>query len=51
MAVAQTTRKHGIRAATYCPWKSKYGGAALFELKRLRELETGSAKLKRMYMD
>ena len=25
--VAQLTRKHGISAATYYHWKSKYGGA------------------------
>ena len=39
VAVAQITRKHGISAATYYHWKSKYGGAAVSELKRLRELE------------
>jgi transposase-like protein len=26
VAVAQLTRKHGISAATYYHWKSKYGG-------------------------
>ena len=45
------TRKHGISAATYYHWKSKYGGAAVSELKRLRELEAENAKLKRMYAD
>ena len=49
VAVAQLTRKHGISAATYYHWKSKYGGAAVSELKRLRELEAENAKLKRMY--
>ena len=39
VAVAQITRKHGISAATYYHWKSKYGGAGVSELKRLRELE------------
>ena len=48
---AQITRKHGISAATYYHWKSKYGGAAVSELKRLRELEAENAKLKRMYAD
>ena len=28
VAVAELTRKHGISAATYFNWKSKYGGAA-----------------------
>ena len=51
VTVAQITRKHGISAATYYHWKSKYGGAAVSELKRLRELEGENAKLKRMYAD
>jgi putative transposase len=49
--VAQITRKHGISAATYYHWKSKYSGAAVSERKRLRELEGENAKLKRMYAD
>jgi len=46
--VAQLTRKHGISAATYYHWKSKYAGAGVAELKRLPELEAENAKLKRM---
>ena len=51
LAVAQLARKHGISAATYYHWKSKYAGAGVSELKRLRELEAENAKLKRMYAD
>lgn len=51
LPVAQLARKHGISAATYYHWKSKYGGASVAELKRLRELEAENAKLKRMYAD
>ena len=51
LAVAQLTRKHGISAATYYHWKSKYGGASVAELRRLRELEAENAKLKRMYAE
>ncbi len=51
LAVAQLVRKHGISAATYYHWKSKYAGAGVPELKRLRELEAENAKLKRMYAD
>jgi putative transposase len=36
--VAQILRKHGISQATYYVWKSKYGGASVAELKRLKEL-------------
>jgi putative transposase len=50
-AVAQLARKHGISAATYYRWKSKYAGAGVPELRRLRELEAENAKLKRMYAD
>lgn len=49
--VAQILRKHGISHATYYNWKSKYGGAGITELRRLKELETENAKLKRMYAD
>lgn len=49
--VAQIMRKHGISQATYYNWKSKYGGASVAELKRLKELEAENAKLKRMYAD
>ncbi len=49
--VAQILRKYGISQATYYSWKSKYGGASVAELKRLKELELENAKLKRMYAD
>ena len=51
LPVAQLARKHGISAATYYHWKSKYAGAGVAELKRLRELEAENSKLKRMYAD
>ena len=51
VSVAQLARKHRISAATYYHWKSKYAGAGVPELKRLRELEAENAKLKRMYAD
>ena len=51
LAVAQLARKYGISAATYYHWKTKYAGAGVPELKRLRELEAENAKLKRMYAD
>jgi len=47
LPVAQLARKHGISAATYYHWKSKYAGAGVAELKRLRELEAENSKLKR----
>jgi putative transposase len=51
VAVTRLTRKCGISAATYYHWKSKYAGAGVPDLERLRELEAENAKLKRMYAD
>lgn len=44
-------RKYGVSRATFFKWRSKYGGATVNDVKRLRELETENAKLKRMYAD
>ena len=49
MPVKEVLRQHGISAPTYYKWKSKYGGLEVSELRRIRELETENAKLKRMY--
>ena len=51
MPVAELLRKHGISKATFFKWRSKYGGASVSDVKRLRELEAENAKLKRMYAD
>ena len=51
MKVQDVCRKHGISPATYYSWKSKYGGLDASELKRIKELETENAELKRMYAD
>ena len=49
--VADLLRKHGVSNATFVKWRSKYGGASVSDVKRLRELEAENAKLKRMYAD
>lgn len=49
MAVAEVARKHGISAATFYAWRSKYGGMSVSDMQRLRELEQENARLKRMY--
>jgi putative transposase len=49
--VADLIRKYGVSKATFFKWRSKYGGASVSDVKRLRELETENAKLKRMYAD
>jgi putative transposase len=49
--VADIIRKHGISRPTYFLWKSRYGGASVKDLTRLKELEQENAKLKRMYAE
>lgn len=49
--VNDVCRKHGISPSTYFTWKSKYGGMAASDLKRMKELEAENAKLKRMYAE
>ncbi len=49
--VADLLRKPGGSKATFFKWRSKYGGASVSDVKRLRELEAENAKLKRMYAD
>ena len=51
LSVAEMARKHGISKATYFNWRSRYAGASVSELKKLKELEGENAKLKRMYAD
>ena len=49
--VAEVVRKAGVSKATFFTWRSKYGGATVSELARLKELEAENAKLKRMYAE
>ena len=51
LPLAELVRKHGISRATYFNWKSKYAGATIADVKRMKELEAENAKLKRMYAD
>ena len=51
MPVTEILRKHGISRQTYFTWKSKYGGASVQDLTRLKELEQENAKLKRLYAE
>lgn len=44
-------RKHGIANGTFYKWKSKYGGMDVNEARRLKELETENARLKKLLAD
>ncbi len=49
--VKDVCREYGISDATYYNWKAKYGGMEVSDIKRLRELESENARLKRMYAE
>jgi putative transposase len=39
VAVKDLCRKHGFSEASYCLWRSKFGGMSVSDAKRLKELE------------
>lgn len=41
-------RKYGVSDATIYNWKAKYGGMDVSDAKRLKELESENAKLKKL---
>lgn len=41
-------REHGISEQSFYRWKSEYGGMGVYEAKRLKELETENARLKKL---
>ncbi len=45
---ADLCRKHGISPATFYKWKAKFGGLGVSDVARLRTLEDGNGKLKRL---
>jgi putative transposase len=49
--VDEICRKIGISDATFYKWRQKYWGLGPSELRRLRQLEEESAKLKRLVAD
>jgi len=51
LKVAEICRTHGISAATFYKWRSRYGGMDASLLKRVKELELENARLKKMYAD
>ena len=51
LKVNDLCRKHGISAATYYKWKSKYGGMEASQLKQMKELESELSQYKKMYAE
>lgn len=48
LPVKELCRQGGFSDAAFYKWRSKYGGMQATEAKRLRELESENAKLKRL---
>jgi len=46
--IRDVCKQHNITEQTFYRWRNKYGGMDVAESRRLRELESENAKLKRM---
>ena len=51
MKTADLCREHGISAATFYGWKSKFGGMDVSEAQRLRQMEDENRRLKHLVPD
>jgi putative transposase len=51
MPVKELCRKHGMSDATLYNWKAKYGGMAVSEARRLKDLEEENRRLKKLVAD
>jgi putative transposase len=50
-AVAEICRKLGVSEQTFYRWKKKFAGMGIAELRRLKQLEEESRKLKQLVAD
>lgn len=48
MAIKELCRRYGFSEASYYLWRSKFGGMTVPESKRLRDLESENARLKKL---
>ena len=48
LGVKDLCRRHGFSEASYYLWRSKFGGMSVPDAKRLKQLETENARLKRL---
>ena len=49
--ISELARKNGVSEATLYNWKARYGGLDVSQLRRLKELESENARLKKMYAE
>ena len=50
-SIPEVARELGISEATFHRWKNQYGGMSTSEAKRLKELESENARLKKIVAD
>lgn len=48
VAVKDLCRQHGFSEASYYVWRNKFGGMSVSDAKRLKDLETENARLKKL---
>jgi len=49
--VPDLCREHGISSASFYKWRAKYSGMDASLIKRMKELEEGNRRLKKMYAE
>jgi len=49
--ITELCREHGISSASVYKWRAKFGGMDASMMKRLKELESENARLKKMYAE
>ena len=48
VVVKELCRQHGFSDASFYNWRAKFGGMEVSDAKRLKELETENARMKRL---
>lgn len=48
VSVKELCRQHGFSDASFYNWRAKYGGMDVADARRLKDLETENARLKRL---
>ena len=48
LSAADVCRKHGISDATFYKWRSRYGGMEISDARKLKAIEEGNRKLKKL---
>lgn len=46
--IKELCRQHGFSEASYYVWRNKFGGMSVSDAKRLKDLETKNARLKKL---